>query len=359
MDLVKPAANGGPDVTVVMSPRERFSGTLQSIASLYENAGTPFAFVCVDGGSPRSVRRPLAEACRQRGARLIRTDHYLTPNEARNLGLREVTTTYVAFVDNDVEFAPGWLAALRQCAEETGADLVTPVICIGEPAHSCIHFAGGHARIVVEGGQRVFREAQKFLDQSLSDVRDGLVRETSELVEFHCVLARRDVFDRFGPLDENFTSMNEHVDLALTVRAGGGRVMFEPNSVVTYAIDTRPRLSDLPYFFCRWCDEWSVASELHFDKKWGTTFNVGVPEFVKHHRRKAWASLRRSAQMVVGWRRSYLLYDRVAAGFGRLGRRRRERALARAARRRQSSAARLLRDPLRDAAQSPRRSQET
>ena len=76
-----------PLVTVVMSPRERFSGTRRSIASIYQNTHLPFAFICVDGGSPRSTRRHLANESRRRGFRLIRTDHYLTPNEPRTLAL--------------------------------------------------------------------------------------------------------------------------------------------------------------------------------------------------------------------------------------------------------------------------------
>lgn len=53
--------------------------------------------------------------------KIIRTDYYLSPNHARNIGLSDVDTKYLVFVDNDVIFFPGWLQALVTCAEETNA----------------------------------------------------------------------------------------------------------------------------------------------------------------------------------------------------------------------------------------------
>jgi GT2 family glycosyltransferase len=80
---------------------------------------------------PRRLRRFLEARPRERGFRPIRTERYLAPNEARRLGLEEVRTPYVVFIDNDVLVSPGWLGALVRCAEETGAWLVGPVCCFG------------------------------------------------------------------------------------------------------------------------------------------------------------------------------------------------------------------------------------
>jgi GT2 family glycosyltransferase len=321
-----------PDVTVVMSPRERFSHTLQSIESLYRDQRVPFHFICIDGGAPRSVARRLDEEQRRRDFRLIRTPYFLTENQARNLAIPEVTTKYIAFVDNDVEFAPGWLEALCACAEETGAAIVSPVVCWGEPVHTTIHFAGGSASIALEGGERRFRESHWLYDRRLAEVQAGLVRQPSELAEFHCMLVRRDTFDRVGLLDEELKSIHEHTDFCLRVRAAGGSVMFEPKAVITYVMGARLGFSDLVYFFYRWNHDWSLASDVHFHKKWGTVFSDQVTsEFTVAHRRRAWSSLRKAAEHVVGWRGSLYLYDMIASGFVRVAQRR-QNALARAAR---------------------------
>src|SRR5919198_3394904 len=94
-----------PAVTVVMSPREQFEVTQRSVESLYSDLRVPFDFICIDGNSPGPVRDYLRAEADRLGFRLIRTEYYLTPNEARNLAIAEAKTRYIAFVDNDVIFA--------------------------------------------------------------------------------------------------------------------------------------------------------------------------------------------------------------------------------------------------------------
>jgi GT2 family glycosyltransferase len=314
-------AVGGPDITVVMSPRERFSVIQRSIDSLYEDLDEPFAFICVDAGSPSWVRRRLAAESRRRGFRLIRTKHYLTPNEARNIALPEVKTKYVVFIDNDVVFAPGWLSALKRCAEETGADVVSPLICIGEPIHTKIHFAGGAAAITTESGKRIFREMHEFDGRRLSEVRATLSRQSTDLAEFHCMFVNRGIFERLGRLDEHLKSIHEHTDLCLTVRENGGTVMFEPDAVVTYLWEVRLSLSDLPFFFYRWNDKCAQESEIYFHRKWNFAFDDRCTRgFVLPHRRSAASRAREFAQILFGRQISAFLYDKAVQALIQLGR---------------------------------------
>jgi hypothetical protein len=51
----------------------------------------------------------------------------------------------VAFIDNDVIPERGWLEALRRCMDETGAWIVGPLYCEGEPDAAVAHMAGGEA----------------------------------------------------------------------------------------------------------------------------------------------------------------------------------------------------------------------
>jgi len=143
-------------VTIVVVPRERFSYTSRSLQSIYENTDIPFSLVYVDGGSPARIRRYLAQKARQHNFKLIRTKRYLSPNLARNLGLQQVESKYVVFVDNDVLVSPGWLKVLVDCAEKTGAWVVSPLTLIGETGSQSIHAAGGTVNIKEERGQRVF-----------------------------------------------------------------------------------------------------------------------------------------------------------------------------------------------------------
>jgi len=107
-------------VAIVVVPRERFSYAARSLESIYEHTDYPFSLVYVDGGSPAATRRYLAQKARENSFQLIRTNHYLSPNQARNLGGKDVNSKYVVFIDNDVLVTPGWLGALVGCAEQTG-----------------------------------------------------------------------------------------------------------------------------------------------------------------------------------------------------------------------------------------------
>jgi len=256
------------DVTIVVVPRERFSRSIASLESIYRNTSEPFKLVYVDGNSPKPIRRYLQVEARARGFTLLRSDCYLAPNTARNLGVARADTEYVVFVDNDVMVSPGWLAHLRCCARETGAWLVIPLYLEGRAEDGVIHMAGGIARIETENGRRVFKNVHRFFGRSLREVGHELKREPTGSIEYHCLLARRDVFAKLGPLDERIPSVWEHTDLALAVQQAGGAIYFEPAAIVSY--DSAGGLSryDLRYFAMRWSDEWGRMSIDRFSRKW-------------------------------------------------------------------------------------------
>src|SRR5712691_7661457 len=201
-----PPTMSQPLTTIVVVPRERFSGTQRSLGSIFEHTTPPFKLVYVDGGSPNHVGRFLETQAQARGFTLIRTPYYLSPNQARNIGLREVDTKYVVFIDNDVVVTPGWLDGLVKCAEETGAWAVGPLYCIGEPEAGVIHVAGGVAEIREHDGRRFLHEEHRFTGRKVRDVRPTLRREPVGHAEFHCMLVKMAMFQRLGPFDEGLLS---------------------------------------------------------------------------------------------------------------------------------------------------------
>ncbi|MEL6222702.1 MAG: glycosyltransferase [Cyanobacteria bacterium J06627_8] len=261
-----------PKVTIVVSPRERFSYARESLESIYAHTSVPFHLIYVDGGSPQSVQAYLETQSKERGFQLIRTDYYLAPNQARNLGLSYVKTPYVLFIDNDVAVTPGWCDRLLQCAEETNATVVCPLTCIGKPLHQTIHLAGGEARLVLEiiGDQSRYKVHEKhyFVNRQVAEVKDKLHRRQCEFAEFHCMFVRTDIFQRTGLLDEKLLSTREHIDFCLTVAQSNGTIFCEPSSVVTYVPEVLYRWADLSYFMLRWSDAWEEKSLKHFRKKW-------------------------------------------------------------------------------------------
>ncbi|MCU0566410.1 MAG: glycosyltransferase [Oculatellaceae cyanobacterium Prado106] len=258
-----------PNVTLVVSPRERFSYTQESLESIYAHTTLPFRLIYVDGNSPAPVQRYLQTAAQDRGFTLIRRDRYLYPNQARNLGLSQVTTPYVVFIDNDVIVTPGWLEALLDCAQDTGATVVGPLMCQYLPLHEIIHFAGGESRVITDvNGRRRLREKMYRQGQKVVEVRSKLQRTPTELSEFHCVLVRTEIFDIIGKFDETLLNTKEHLDFCMTVAEAGGTVYFEPDSVATYVPIAPLHRMDLHLYMLRWSDAWELASLSRLREKW-------------------------------------------------------------------------------------------
>jgi GT2 family glycosyltransferase len=280
------------DVTLVVVPRERFSAAQASLESIYANTRYPFKLVYVDGRSPRPLRRYLQQQAQARGFELIRTNTYLSPNQARNLGMGKVDTKYVVFIDNDVLVTPGWLEKLVQCAEDTDAWIVGPLCCEGE-AFSTVHILGGFCEFKQVRGQQWLIERRPFMKLPLQKVKHQLKKEAVGLIEFHCVLARTDVFKTYGPLDEALLSMAEETDFSLTVLNGGKQIYVEPESVVSYLPPFQLAWSDLPYFFLRWSDTWCEGSVQRMQGKWQLDPNTPVlnhyRDFVREHRKIGFA----------------------------------------------------------------------
>jgi len=268
-----------PQVTLVVSPHERFSYTRQSLERIYEHTTYPFSLIYVDGGSPSNIKQYLEAQAQEKGFELIRTDYYLCSNQARNLGLNKVKTEYVVFIDNDIHVAPGWLEKLMQCAQQTEATVVSPLTYIDKNLEQTIHLASGETWIYlqVKGDkiQRKLHEKLHFLNYPIAEVQTQLKRQQSRLAQFHCMLVSTSIFDKTGFLDEGLLSTREDIDFSLSVAEVGGTIYFEPTAVVTYVAGPPFELSDIPYFMVRWSDAWEISSLKHFTAKWNLKQDQG------------------------------------------------------------------------------------
>lgn len=275
-----------PSVTIVVVPRERFSHAQRSLEALYRNTAYPFELVYVDGNSPPGIADYLKRTADERGFRIVRTAHFLSPNEARSFGLAEVDSQYVVFIDNDCEVTSGWLDRLVQCAEETSAWAVAPLYFEGDPGDRTIHMAGGMARITVQNGTRTFKSNHALAHRHYDEVHRELHRTETQLFEFHCVLLRTEKLHAVGGLDTELLSAHEHEDLSLLIRQAGGTIYLEPAAQVTYLFGYLDRF-DVQYVRFRWSNDWNRRSTRHFRNKWGLHANWGddTIEWCNDHRR--------------------------------------------------------------------------
>jgi len=290
-----------PSVTIVHVPREGYGQTRRSLESVLEHSrDVPHELLILDAASPPDLARHLSETASAAEHReLVRFEHIPTPNELRNEAVRRCDTRYLVFVDNDAIVSPGWLAPLLRAAEEHEAWVVAPTVLIGEIDAGVIHLAGGDCRVTEKGEQRHYSYIeQHYCNERLEDVGDRLAPGPCTCVEFHCVLVRRDVFEKIGLLDERLMSFVECDDFCLKVTKAGGSIHFEPASVTTYLPPTGAMTrEDLEFFLLRWSDEWNERSLEAFIETWKLT-----PEdpWIQHAR--AWPKLhRRYASSRLAW----------------------------------------------------------
>lgn len=268
-----------PQVTIIVSAHERFSYTTQFLEGIYAHTDYPFSLIYVDGGSPSNIKQYLEIQAKEKGFELIRTNYYLSSNQARNLGLNHVKTEYVVFINNDIDVAPGWLEKLVQCAQQTEATVISPLTCIGKDLPQTVHLAGGEAWIYVQvKGDKIKRklhEKHYFINHPIAEVQTQIKRQECQLAQFHCMLVRTAIFDKIGSLDEGLLSTREDIDFCLSITQVGGTIYLEPTAVVNYLSELPFELSDIPYFMLRWSDAWEVASLEHFASKWNLKQDQG------------------------------------------------------------------------------------
>jgi GT2 family glycosyltransferase len=307
--------SGAPASTVVVVPREAHSPWRATLDAIADATRPPYRLVVVDGGSPPHVRRELERLAVVRDFTLIRRDVVVSANEARNLALAHVDTEFVVFLDNDTIVSTGWLELLEQCARDTGATAVVPVVLWGGPGERRVHCARGHAAIVGSGPTRRYDEHNEDIGKPADDV-ESLAPAPTTFAELHCLLVRTATLRELGPLDEELVAAREHSELILGIAQLGGTVWFEPRVVVRYPWPKSLRASDYPFYMVRWSDEWGTRSFARFNATWSIADTSDDAKFAQGHllRRLGSAPVPASAARGPAWRaarHAWRVVDRV------------------------------------------------
>jgi len=125
-----PASNPSGDLTIVV-PVSNMSGRLEWVKGLLQGETGPV--VIVHDERDAATGRELRELTKGFPRSTLIEGSYGAPGLARMAGLREVTTTYVAFVDSDDDSMGGKPAArLSSILETGGADVIAGSFIVTE-----------------------------------------------------------------------------------------------------------------------------------------------------------------------------------------------------------------------------------
>lgn len=289
------------DVSIVVSPRERFSSIVGTLAEIVASVPTDIEIIVAEGGTPETVRNEIRKIASARRINWISVAHPLTPNASRNIGFEQSHSKYVVFVDNDITFEIGWLEALVGRAEADEADVVAPLICIGPPRAKVIHHAGGTLHLDSKNSNLIVVEKHRLMDVPIEQFSPEMAPPENEVGEFHCILVRRTLLEKIGPLDERLIT-REQMDFALRCKTVDAVVRFEKDAIVTYEAREKFTDEDLRYHLFRWSDDLAVRSMDAFESSWGIRLDRERIRYkwIAKHRRNAYKSAYHASKRLFG-----------------------------------------------------------
>ena len=268
-------ANTGHRANIVITPREGFSRSIESLDSVLQSLSDPSGIVYVDAGSPLSIQRDIADRARTFGFPLLRFDEYLAPNDAKNRAIEFLDARFTAFLDNDVFVESGWLEAMIDCALETQAAVVAPIYMERIGRMERLHMSGGLCRICQEGSHRTLQVTHSDR-QSEGPVLTG--RRRTEHIEMHGFMVKTEWLQRCTLFDSEIPTIPENADFCLQVLTMGGEIYLEPRARLTVLLPDRIPEEDRDFFLLRWSEEWIEQGFSRMCSKWGLSGRQRVLE---------------------------------------------------------------------------------
>ena len=260
-------------VTVVITPRDRYSELSQCIHDLYQYTDEAlFDLIILDLGYPTRDIEQAKKLLEGKDNYNILKYGRIIPMEAMSRVREHIDTKYCVFMDNDSRALEEWLPPLIDAGERTNAAVINPVTLersgVDEGADVRNHLYTNELR-VVEVEDTPYLIEHKTYRRSLPEEIPNQLAETQSF-ELHCVMFNTEALK---DLELPCMTIREHLDIGMQLKAKGQRVIVEPRSRIIFDnLGTRARLSDLKYFNLRWNSRITEQSSRLFEKRWGYKF---------------------------------------------------------------------------------------
>ncbi|WP_343066721.1 glycosyltransferase [Dissulfurirhabdus thermomarina] len=213
----EPAGEGGPVpedlVSIVILTYNQLRYTKRCVESLEAHTPEPHEVIFVDNGSTDGTRKWLARRVKRHPRwRLVANEKNLGFSKGCNQGIQAARGRTILLLNNDVVVTEGWLSGLLECLESA------PDVGIVGPMTNEI---SGPQR-VPEPGYRTLEELPAYAAAFREAHRHRRI-PCRRIVGF-CMLFRRELVERIGPLDERFGTGNfEDDDFCLRAAVAGYR----------------------------------------------------------------------------------------------------------------------------------------
>ena len=260
-------------VTVVITPRDRYSHLAQCLVNLYKHTDeTLFDLIVLNLGYPAKDWDPAIKLLADKTNYSVLDYGRVIPMEAMDRVREHLNTPYTVFMDNDSRTLPNWLPTLIETASAKQAAVTYPVTleCAGVDAGAKIrtHLFTTELRIVDINSMPYLIEHKTYRRAPLEELPIEVTE--SQAFELHCVMFDTAVLKS---LELPRMTIREHIDIGMQLKARNLKMFVEPRSRIVFDnLGTRANLSDLKYFNLRWNKRITGLSSRLFEKRWGYRF---------------------------------------------------------------------------------------
>lgn len=233
-DLTAPGhASGQPEappgehpmvVSIIIPTFNNLELTRQCLEAIRRNTPAPACeIILVDNASTGGTRDFLRREASEGRLRAVLNDENLGFARASNQGARAARGRYLVFLNNGAVPQPGWLQALLDVIESdpsvgvVGAKLLSPDT--GLVQHAGVVFGPTRTPYHIYEGWNPDHPAVNY-------------QRDFQVVTAACCLVRREEFLAQGGFHEGYQRGFEDVDLCLSYRQAGYRIVYTPDSVL-------------------------------------------------------------------------------------------------------------------------------
>jgi len=203
-----------------------------SLPSLLSQSGTSLEIIVVDNGSTDDS----AEVTQQSGARCLSLDKNVGLAPALNRGAAIASGDFLLFINNDMRFDPGFVAALLQTLESNEAIFAADGMQFNWDGSERGHMAARLANAKPKG-------------HSFTQLVPGLYfyqREAPEISAVFmgsaaCMLVRRTLFDSLGGFDDRLPLGYEDVELCWRAWLRGWKTVYVPQATCWHRVGSSGR----------------------------------------------------------------------------------------------------------------------
>ncbi|GAB5496866.1 MAG: glycosyltransferase family 2 protein [Phycisphaerales bacterium] len=189
---------------------------------------------CSGDGSADSIEKTIKDKQWSGWAKLIRSDVNGGFSAGNNVGMKCVDAEFYLLLNSDTLVQEGAMKELLRAAyEEPGAGLIGPRLewQDGEPQNSCFRDKSIWSELIA--GAQSGPVTKLFASR---DVTMGVFEKPTraDWVSFACVLVRKEVVEKIGPMDEGFFMYFEDAEYCRRARRAGYKVLHWPSAHVVH-----------------------------------------------------------------------------------------------------------------------------